>query len=133
MSVSVRNPVTGRSASSIIDKPKPVVASRVSGAASWGKWKPKRGKQLTAGQIPDALAAHDRAQEVSDLIRLTLGPWTSAGELPDWRRVPENQSVSEWRRRVKDEFDRAGIELPDKGSQEVRLIQAQAAEKGSRG
>ena len=37
--------------------------------------------------------------------------------------------LREWRRRVKDEFDRAGIELPDKGSQEVRLIQAQSAEK----
>jgi small-conductance mechanosensitive channel len=37
--------------------------------------------------------------------------------------------LREWRRRVKDEFDRAGIELPDKGSREVRLIQAQSAEK----
>jgi small conductance mechanosensitive channel len=37
--------------------------------------------------------------------------------------------LREWRRRVKDEFDRAGIGLPDKGSQEVRLIQAQSAEK----
>jgi moderate conductance mechanosensitive channel len=37
--------------------------------------------------------------------------------------------LREWRRRVKDEFDRAGIQLPDKGSQEVRLIQAQTAEK----
>jgi moderate conductance mechanosensitive channel len=37
--------------------------------------------------------------------------------------------LREWRRRVKDEFDRAGIELPNKGSQEVRLIQAQSAEK----
>jgi small conductance mechanosensitive channel len=38
--------------------------------------------------------------------------------------------LREWRRRVKDEFDRAGIQVPDKGSQEVRLIQAQSAEKG---
>jgi small conductance mechanosensitive channel len=37
--------------------------------------------------------------------------------------------LREWRRRVKDEFDRAGIELPDKGTQEVKIIQAQTAEK----
>jgi small conductance mechanosensitive channel len=37
--------------------------------------------------------------------------------------------LREWRRRVKDEFDRAGIALPDKGSQEVKIIQAQSAEK----
>jgi small conductance mechanosensitive channel len=37
--------------------------------------------------------------------------------------------LREWRRRVKDEFDRASIDLPDKGSREVKIIQAQSAEK----
>ena len=34
--------------------------------------------------------------------------------------------LREWRRRVKDEFDRAGIELPDKSTQEVKIVQAQS-------
>jgi hypothetical protein len=51
-------------------------------------------------KIPPALEAHERAQEVSDEIRLTLGPWTADGNLPEWRRVAENQTVAGWRIRL---------------------------------
>ena len=34
--------------------------------------------------------------------------------------------LREWRRRLKDEFDRAGIDFPDKGTQEVKIVQAQS-------
>jgi small-conductance mechanosensitive channel len=39
--------------------------------------------------------------------------------------------LREWRRRLKDEFDRAGIDLPDKGSQEVKIVQAQSGGKSA--
>jgi hypothetical protein len=63
------------------------------------QWKPKRGRKLTLDEVERALAAHDRAQVVSDEIRLTMGPWTAEGSLPDHRRVT-NSVVETWRARM---------------------------------
>ena len=67
---------------------------------SWGDWKPVRSAQVPVSRIPAALATHDRAREVSEEIKLVLGPWSAEGDLPERRRLPESASVIGWRKRL---------------------------------
>jgi hypothetical protein len=73
---------------------------------SRGGWKCQAAPPLPLSKIPAALAAHDRAQETSDTIKLVMGPWAADGSLPERRRVPENATVIEWRRRLAEETAR---------------------------
>lgn len=77
-----------------------------------------RGRKLPVRDIPAALAAHDRAQAVSDEIRLVIGPWTAAGELPEHRRVPENHSIRTWRERLATQKPRKAVVKPRKAKVE---------------
>ncbi len=54
------------------------------------RWVPSKARALELAEIPDALAAHDRAQEASDAIRIPRG----------LTPVLPSLSIIEWRRRL---------------------------------
>lgn len=78
-----------REVAEVVAAPRPKSYS-VSPGQNWGSWKPKKGRKLKLAELPGALAAHNRAQKESDRLRDAAG----------LERVPENQSVLEWRRRL---------------------------------